>query len=136
ETARLRSSATGRCCVSSSRRRRAVQGVTAILILAVLVGVGRWERSRNAHDQIRGMERVRALVGQLDARSLSGYRIQPAFDCLTYRRGANPFALELCFDRTGRLVEAIDRRTETRRISSLRSDPSASTVHVPRAEID
>ena len=105
-------------------------------MLAALVGVGRWERSRNARDQLRGMERVRALVGPLDSRSLSGYRVQAGFDCLVYRSGRNPFALELCFDRAGRLVEAIDRRTQTRHISSLRSDPSASSVRVDRREID
>src|SRR3712207_7153364 len=31
-------------------------------------------------------------------------------DCLTYRRGANPFALELCMNGQGRVIEAIDRR--------------------------
>ena len=110
--------------------------LAAAVVLAALAGIGRWERSRNARDQVRGMERVRALVGRLDSSSLSGYRTQPSFDCLVYRRGPNPFALELCFDGAGRLVETIDRRTETRRISSLRSDPTASTVRVDRTDID
>jgi hypothetical protein len=122
--------------VSSSPRRSFAFALAAAVVLAALVGVGRWERSRNARDQVRGMERVRALVAPLDSRSLSGYRVQPAFDCLVYRSGRNPFALELCFDRAGRLVEAIDRRTQTRHISSLRSDPSASSVRVDRREID
>jgi hypothetical protein len=110
--------------------------LAALAVLGGLVAVGRWERSRNADDQLRGMERVRALVGPLDSPSLSGYRVDPGFDCLTYRRGANAFALELCFDADGRLVEAIDRRTTTRHISSLRSDPTASTIRVEPAEVE
>jgi hypothetical protein len=120
----------------SRRRSLLALALVAVAILVVLVAVGRWERSRNARDQVRGMERVRALVGPLDSPSLSGYRVDPGFDCLTYRRGPNEFALELCFDQAGRVVEAIDRRTATRRISSLRSDPSASTVRVDPQEIE
>ena len=115
------------------------RALAALVVVAVLVGVvvlGRWERSRNADEQVRGMERVLALVGPLDQPALSGYRVQPNFDCLVYRRGANPFALELCFDRSGRLIEAIDRRRDDREIYSLRSDPSASTARVDRAEVD
>jgi hypothetical protein len=118
------------------RRQRLALALAALVVLAALVAVGRFERSRNAHDQMHGMERIRALIGPLDSPSLSGYRVEPDFDCLTYRRRANQFALELCFDPTGRLVEAIDRRRENRRISSLRSDPTASTVRVDRAQLD
>jgi len=82
------------------------------------------------------MRRIAQLVGRLDSPSLSGYRLLPGMDCLTYRRGANPFAFELCFDRAGRLIEAIDRRTSTRHIASLRADQMRSTIHYQRAEID
>jgi hypothetical protein len=78
------------------------------------------------------MERVRSLIGPLDQPALTGYRVQPAFDCLVYRRGPNPFALELCADRDGRVVEAIDRRAPDRRIYSLADEPSASSVRVDR----
>jgi hypothetical protein len=63
------------------------------------------------------------LIGPLDSSSLSGFRVFPSFDCLTYKRGANVFALELCVDHAGRVVEAIDRRSFDRRIWSLRFDP-------------
>jgi hypothetical protein len=117
-------------------RRVGLAAAAGVVLLALLVAVGRWERSRNADEQVRGMERVLALVGPLDQRALSGYRREPGFDCLVYRRGRNRFALELCVDAHGRIVEAIDRRREDRRIYSLRSDPTASTVRVDRGEVD
>ena len=109
--------------------------VLGIVLLGLLVPLGRWERARAAREEMAGMRRTLALVGSRDSPSLSGYRVLPGFDCLTYRRGTNPFALELCFDRSGRLIETIDRRTATRRISSLREDPTRSTIHVDPAEI-
>jgi hypothetical protein len=85
---------------------------------------------------MRGFHIVQRLIGPLDSKSLSGFRVFPSFDCLTYRRGTNVFALELCVDRTGRVVEAIDRRTFDRRIWSLRFAPSTSSDRVDRAEVD
>ena len=109
-------------------RRLAVGAVVLVAVLAALVPLGRWERGHAAREETAGMRRTLALVGPLDSPALSGFRVFPAFDCLTYRRGSNPFALELCFDHAGRLIETIDRRTSTRRISSLREDPTRSTI--------
>jgi hypothetical protein len=110
----------------------------AVLVLAAaaLVAIGRREGSHEASREVAGFRIVQRLVGPLDSRSLSGFRVFPSFDCLTYRRGANPFALELCVDPAGRVVEAIDRRSFDRRIWSLRFDPSASTDRVDRAQVD
>lgn len=110
--------------------------VAAVLVLAALVVVGRVEGRRQARSEVHGMERVRALIGPLDSPSLSGYRVLPGFDCLVYRRGANPYALELCADRQGRVVEAIDRRRVDRKIYSLRYEPAASTLRVDRGIVD
>ena len=60
----------------------------------------------------------------------------PGFDCLVYRRGPNPYALELCVDPAGRVVEAIDRRTVDRKIWSLTFEPASSPVRVGRAVVD
>lgn len=116
--------------------RSAVAVVAAVVLAAVLVVVGRHEGSSQATREMRGFHVVQRLIGPLDSATLSGFRVQPGFDCLTYRRGSNPFALELCVDSQGRVVEAIDRRSVTRRIWSLRFDPSRSTDRVGRAEVD
>jgi hypothetical protein len=120
----------------SWRRRSVALAAVAVVVAAALVAIGRLERSAQAHREANGFRIVERLIGPLDSPTLSGYRVFSTFDCLTYRRGTNPVALELCVDRRGRVVEAIDRRQFTRRIWSLRSDPSASTVHVDRAEVD
>lgn len=82
------------------------------------------------------MRTVVAAVGPLDNPSLSAFRYLSNFQCLVYRRGADPVALELCVDARGRLVEAIDRRSRERKIWSLRDDPTRSTILLDRAEVD
>jgi hypothetical protein len=121
--------------VSWRTRSAAIAGVV-VVVAAALVAVGRWEGSHEATREVRGFHIVQRLIGPLDSPSLSGFRVLPGFDCLTYRRGTNVFALELCVDGSGRVVEAIDRRAYDRRIWSLRFDPSASTDRVDRAEVD
>jgi hypothetical protein len=118
------------------RRGWIAAGLAAIVVLAALVPLGRWEGRRHARHEITGIRHVLALIGPLDQPSLDAYRIDvgPGLDCLLYRRGSNPFALEICFDRAGRVVEGYDRRGSSPRIWSLREDPSASTVHVDHAK--
>lgn len=118
-----------------SSRTRSVAAAVVVVAIALVV-VGRFERSHQATREVHGFQIVQRLIGPLDSSSLSGFRVFPSFDCLTYKRGANVFALELCVDRAGRVVEAIDRRSFDRRIWSLRFDPSASTDRVDRAEVD
>jgi len=119
-----------------SWRRRSLVAMLLVAVAVALVGIGRWERTHEARREVNGFHVVQQLIGPLDSPSLSGFRVFPTFDCLTYRRGENPFALELCVDRSGRVVEAIDRRSFERRIWSLRFDPSSSTDRVDRAEVD
>ncbi|MDQ5821472.1 MAG: hypothetical protein M3540_08535 [Actinomycetota bacterium] len=117
-------------------RRVALWLVGALAVSAVLVVVGRWERSHRAADQSRGMRQVARAIGPLDSPSLDAFRVLGNFDCLLYRRGTNPFALELCVDRSGRVVEAIDRHGGKVRVWSLRDDPTRSAVRVDQAEVE
>jgi hypothetical protein len=113
-----------------------VGALAAVVLAAALVVVGRWEGDRHSDAENRGIARVRRLVGPLDSPSLSAFRLLPRFSCLVYRRSGEQFALELCMDRDGRVVEAIDRRSATPRIWSLREQPSAADVRVDRGEVD
>ena len=117
-------------------RRSSLVATAVVVVAVVLVAVGRWERRSEAQREVNGFHVVQRLIGPLGSASLSGFRVFPSFDCLTYRRGSNALALELCVDHAGRVVEAIDRRTYDRRIWSLRFDPSASTDRVSRADVD
>jgi hypothetical protein len=118
-----------------SRRRWILAAIGAAALLAVLVAVGRRERGADFRSQNRGIERVRAAVGPLDSPSLYGYRVLPAFDCLVYKRGQNPLALELCADGAGRVVEAVDRRGGRHRYYSLHGDAAAARVSLPPGEV-
>ncbi len=119
-----------------SWHRLSLVAVAVLVAVAALVAVGRSERSRETNRELRGIRAVAAAIGPLDNRTLSAFRVLPSFDCLLYRRGANVFALEVCVDGAGRVVEAIDRRGETRRFWSLRFEPSASTLRVDHAEVE
>lgn len=117
-------------------RRLAASLAGVVLALALLVAVGRWERTRRADEEVRGMRAVVAAVGPLDSPTLRGFRVLANFDCLVYERGENDFALELCVDDAGRVIEAIDRRSGEPRIWSLRDDPTRSTVRLDRGEVN
>ena len=110
--------------------------LAALLVIVGLVYVGSWERERHADEQARGMGMVLAAVGPLDGQTLSAFRYLQNFQCLAYRRDRNPVALELCFDSEGRVVEALDRRSDEPKIWSLREDPTRSTLRVDRREVD
>jgi hypothetical protein len=62
--------------------------------------------------------------------------VLPQFDCLVYRRGAELLALELCVDRGGHLIEAIDRLGGARIYYDLESDPGVASIRLDRAEVN
>jgi hypothetical protein len=119
-----------------SGRRVALIALAVVAAAVVLVFVGRWERSHRAHVQSSGMRGVLAEIGPLDNKTLHNFRYLSGFQCLLYTRGKDPFALEICADAQGRVVEAIDRRQNPPKIWSLRDDPTRSTVRIDRREFD
>ena len=120
------------------RKRRLLIGVAAIAVLIALIPIGRWEARRHARHELAGIRAVLATIGPIDQPSLDAYRVGvgPGMDCLLYRRGKNPFALEFCFDGHGRVIEAIDRRGDAPQIWSIREDPSASDIRLDRTTLE
>lgn len=118
-----------------SWRRVSPVAVAAVVVLIALVAVGRWERSHEVHNQAAGMRSILRLIGPLDNPTLAGFRVLPAFDCLTYARDRNALALEVCVDPAGHIVQAIDRRTPHRRFWTLQFEPSVSPVRVSWPEV-
>ena len=108
-------------------------GTVVVLVVALAgVAVGRSERSRHADSENDGIERVYLAVGELDGPTLEGFRFLEDFQCLIYRRDGRTFALEVCVDWEGRVVEGIDRRRGEVEIWSLREDPGEARVRVDR----
>ena len=117
--------------------RRVVVVLAGVLIAALaIVAVGRAERTRHADTENDGIERVYAAVGALEGPTLAGFRFATEFQCLIYRRGSRTFALELCVDWDGRVIEAIDRRGDETEIWSLREDPERARVRIDRREFE
>jgi hypothetical protein len=105
----------------------------ALLLLAAIAPLGRWERNRQINRQADGMRSLSALAGPdftgvRPASRLSAGRPAGPMDCLLYKVGDNQIAFELCFDWNGRLIEAIDRRSATTKFWLLRDDPTRSPV--------
>jgi hypothetical protein len=110
--------------------------LAAVALLAVLVPVGRWERSRQVDRQASGIRALRPLAGpdlrgEPSVSRLSAGRTAESFNCLIYAVGGTRLAVELCFDQRGRLVEAIDRRGPTTKFWLLRNDPARTPVQIP-----
>lgn len=113
-------------------RRVVVAGAVVLLAAVALVAVARWERSRHADQENAGIQRVRSEIGELDGKTLAGFRVLRDLQCLIYRRNGRTFGLELCVDWDGRVVEAMDRRGDEAEIWSLREDPGRARVRVDR----
>jgi hypothetical protein len=110
------------------RRRRALAVLAVVVVLSLaLVLVGRFERTRALDHALNGIDHVRSLV---DGARPSAYRITPNVYCLLYRRGRDAFALELCYDHQGRLIEAIDRRTLSPVFWDVSYEPAAARAHL------
>jgi hypothetical protein len=117
-----------------------VGGAVAVAaVVLALIPLGRWEDRRHVNHELHGIRRVLAAIGPLDRARPDAYRKNvalPPIDCLLYRRGSNPYALEFCFDAAGRVVEGYDRRGTSPKIWSIREEPSKSTIHVDRPRLE
>jgi|1185.fasta_scaffold90760_2 hypothetical protein len=117
-------------------RKSVVWALAAVAVAGVLVLVGRLERRHHANVQNARIAKVMASVGSLTSPTLDAYRMRAEFDCLIYKRGANPYALELCVDGRGRVLEAIDRRHGEPWIGSVREERSLASNTVSRQTVD
>jgi hypothetical protein len=113
-----------------------VSAGAAVAVAAVLVLVGRLERDHHADIQNARIAKVVAAVGPLTNQTLDAYRMRGDFDCLIYKRGKNPYALEVCVDARGRVLEAIDRRHGEPWVGSVREEKSLATNQLSRAEVE
>ncbi|HEX4521409.1 MAG TPA: hypothetical protein VH063_17685 [Gaiellaceae bacterium] len=116
-------------------RRRIWIVVALVVAIAAVAGLGRYESASASRAQVDGMKRVLATIGPRWSTAETSYRLTPGFDCLLYRAGEDPYALELCFDQEGRVVEAIDRRGSTPKFFTLQYDPGAATLTMPRPKV-
>jgi len=101
--------------------------VAAVVLVGavVLVALGRIERRSEQRHNVDGIARVRALVGGNVAHP-ADFRQSTGLSCLLYGGPQRVFALELCIDPSGRLVEAVDRRAPVSKFYSVTSEPSAA----------
>lgn len=103
-----------------------------LIALGAVLAVGRWEESRALQRERARIDAVYSLIGRdVAAPSLSGYRIAE-LDCLFYDIGSRRYAVTLCFDRTGRLVESADRRLPEPQYSSIVQHPEFAPATVDR----
>jgi hypothetical protein len=113
--------------------------VALVVALLALIPIGRWEGRRHARHELNGIRTVLTAIGPFDQPELDAYRQgvgNPGLDCLLYRRGSNPYALEFCFNGAGLVIEGYDRRGTAPKIWSVREDPSVSDIHVDRPRLE
>lgn len=103
------------------RRWLPLAGIVVIASIALIV-VGRQERSSEEAYQLEGIANVRTLIGtRID--QPADYRYGSGLWCLIYPKGGRVFALELCVNGSGSLVEAVDRRGSVSRFYSVVDEP-------------
>jgi hypothetical protein len=119
-----------------SLRRSASVAAGVLVVALALVVVGRRERMSERKSNLDGIAAVRYLVGSRIDHPVS-YRVPAGLWCLIYGATGRPFAaLELCVDREGRLVEAVDRRGSVPRFYSVTSEPGVADERLPLSTVN
>lgn len=110
--------------------RRARIAAAAVLVTAIVVVlVGRYERAAERRRNLDGIALVRSLVGSRIGHP-DNYRVSTDLYCLLYAARQRVFALELCSDGQGRLVEAVDRRGTLPKFYSVTSEPRVAKERI------
>ena len=108
--------------------------VAAALVLGALAALGRAERARWLDSQRDGIHGVLDSVGgRYLVRTVSDTFDdvwRPGVSCIRYAEGGDPYAMQLCFDGRGRLIEAYDERSGKVVIYDLHVEPEASGLRI------
>jgi hypothetical protein len=117
-----------------TRRAVSVGLAIALVVGGGLVVIGRQERSNEQAYMLDGIADVRAAVGPRLARpGPNNYRLEPGLSCLLYAANGRSYALELCDDAAGRIVQAVDRRGKFASFYSVAVDPQVARIRVDPA---
>ena len=119
-------------------RRVATRIAVGVALLALLAGIGRWERARWLDSQRAGIASVlRTIDGRFLHSSLSDLYDdrEGRVSCLRYAAGNDPYAMQVCFDPRGRLVETYDERSGRVVISDLHVEPKATGLGIEIARL-
>lgn len=111
------------------RRRTVAWAVVALALALVTVLVGRAGRANEQRKELDGIALVRLLVGKKIGQPVN-YRVSTGLYCLLYTARGRPFALELCADPYGRIVEAADRRGSVPAFYNITFEPAIATEHI------
>lgn len=115
-------------------RRTALVVAAALVLLAVLAAAGRAERAHWIDTQRAGMnDVVRTIGGRYLVWSVSDVWDnveRPGISCLRYAYGGDPYAMQICFDPHGRVVEVYDERSGKVEIYDLHEEPSESGLRI------
>lgn len=106
-------------------RRTLLVATACVLAAAVVVLVGRSQRGTERRKNLDGIAFLRSFVGS-NLGKADDYRVAPGLYCLLYKANGRIFGVELCADRYGRLVEAVDRRGTLPVFYTVTPEPSVA----------
>jgi hypothetical protein len=117
--------------IFASRRLVEISVGVAVIGAFLLVALGRHERGHEQAAMLNGIARVRAAIGpSLSHPSPKDYLYSPGRTCLLWGVGNRSYALELCIDGKGRVVESVDRRGTAPKFYSIVEEPGAARMTI------